>query len=117
VNLHGRRLLLVLANNPRWQCEDDGPRRMELHRHVAPMRVRDYFPIVRNWASRKDRIEVNGTVYPVSTGNQVWYLDRNEVTICFWGGGERCITTMPAPWLFQFVAQRRESRRQPSASV
>jgi hypothetical protein len=90
-----RRLLLVLSDVPDWQREEDGLRRIETYKYVAPSRVKDYFPIVRNWASTKERIQVGETIYPVSSGNQVWYSDGTIARGCVAIGREREFITVP----------------------
>ena len=104
--LGSRRLLLVLTDAPQWKYDEDGPRRSELWRYIAPGRVEDYFPIVRNWASTKERIDIEGTVYPVSSGNQVWYTDCKTVTVCLSAAGHRRLVTVPAAWLFKLIVRR-----------
>jgi hypothetical protein len=108
--LASRRMLLVLSDYPGWRCEDDGPRRIEVRRFVLLKEAARYFPIVRNWSSRKESLEVNGEVYPVSSGNQVWHTDGTTVTLCLSNAGERQVTTVPVAWLHEFLMRQRNTK-------
>jgi hypothetical protein len=113
--LASRRMLLVLSDYPGWRCEDDGPRRIEVRRFVLLKEAARYFPIVRNWSSRKESLEVNGETYPVSSGNQVWHTDGTTVTLCLSNAGERQVTTVPVAWLHEFLLRQRNRETKPAA--
>jgi len=108
-----RRMLLVLSDYPKWQCEEDGPRRMEARRFVRLKEAERYFPVVRNWSSHKDMVEIDGQVYPVSNGNQVWHTDGTTVTLCLSNAGERMVTTVPVAWLHEALLRQRSKRTKP----